>query len=129
MVGGAFRVKERLLNSYIIETIYGNELAGEYNARRLRPLKALKGSSLEAYEAARRAGATVDEALGLAGQLMVEPKEPSHEEEGTARDTEEKQAVGAKDEEDGWMDEDQDDEEEAPGESIAQRLRARKARL
>jgi hypothetical protein len=29
---GAFRVKERLLNSYIIETIYEQELDGEYNS-------------------------------------------------------------------------------------------------
>jgi hypothetical protein len=29
---GAFRIKERLLNSYIIETIYGQELSGEYNS-------------------------------------------------------------------------------------------------
>jgi hypothetical protein len=30
---GALRVKERILNSYIIETIYGQELEGKYNAR------------------------------------------------------------------------------------------------
>jgi hypothetical protein len=125
---GAFRVKERLLNSYIIETIYGQELAGEYNSRRLRLLKPPKGSSLEAYEAARSAGATVEEALGSANQLLEEPKEPSCEEEGTAHDMEEKEAQGGRDEEDGWVDEEQADEEEALGESIGQRLRARKAR-
>ncbi|KAJ7233816.1 hypothetical protein C8J57DRAFT_1249710 [Mycena rebaudengoi] len=55
---GALRVKTRLLSSYTIETIYGEELDGRYSARRLRPIKPPKGSSLEAYEKALVEGST-----------------------------------------------------------------------
>ncbi|KAF8195133.1 hypothetical protein K438DRAFT_2126860 [Mycena galopus ATCC 62051] len=127
---GAFRIKERLLNSYIIETIYGQELSGEYNSRRLRPLKAPKGSSLEAYEAARKAGATNEEALVAAGPKVAEGQEPSREEEDAAREAEERKVRGADEDEDAWVDvqDDEDDEEDGvEGETIAQRVRARRA--
>ncbi|KAJ7711794.1 hypothetical protein B0H16DRAFT_1744800 [Mycena metata] len=83
---GAFRVKERLLNSYIIETIYEEELAGEYNSRHLRPLEAPKGSSLEAYETARRARMTSGETQRVAEPVVLEEPEPSREEESAARE-------------------------------------------
>ncbi|KAJ6551327.1 hypothetical protein B0H19DRAFT_950852 [Mycena capillaripes] len=126
---GAFRVKERLLNSYIIKTIYGQELDGEYNSRRLRPLKAPKGSSLEAHEASRKAG----EVAGRSPEeepLVAEEPEPSREEAGAARDAEARRLKNRNTEEaeEDWTDEEEADEEEAVGESIGERLRARKAR-
>jgi hypothetical protein len=122
---GAFRVKERLLNSYIIETVYGQELAGEYNSRRLRPLKAPKGSSLEAYEEARRGGMAGERAGVTAGPVVLDDEEPSREAESADRDVEEKRRRGAKDDEDGWMDEEEADEDEEVGVSIGERVRAR----
>ncbi|KAJ7115619.1 hypothetical protein C8R43DRAFT_1038621 [Mycena crocata] len=122
---GAFRIKERILNSYIVETIYGQELSGEYNSRRLRPLKAPKGSSLEAYEMARRAGATNGEALAVSGPVELEDSEPSREEEGAAREADERRRKGiAEDDEDDWMD-DEEADEGAVGDSIGERVRAR----
>ncbi|KAJ7430509.1 hypothetical protein FB451DRAFT_1422497 [Mycena latifolia] len=53
---GALRVKERRLNSYILETIYGQKLDGDYSGRRLRPFVVPQGSSLEAYEKDRANG-------------------------------------------------------------------------
>ncbi|KAJ7172819.1 hypothetical protein C8R43DRAFT_943893 [Mycena crocata] len=128
---GAFRIKERLLNSYIIETIYGQELSGEYNSRRLRHLTAPKGSSLEAYETARKSGATNEEALAALGPVVLEAQEPSREEEGAAREAEAKRQRGVRADEEGWMDEESGDEEadedkEVAGETIAQRVRARR---
>jgi len=74
---GAFRVKERALNSYVIETIYGQELEGRYSARRLRPLTPPKGSSLEAYKLARKAGLIQDGQVASAAPMAVGVKEPS----------------------------------------------------
>jgi hypothetical protein len=122
---GAFRVKERLLNSYIIETIYGQELDGKYNARRLRPLKAPVGSSLEAFEIARKAGLEPKEGLdGRAAGVVVgdeaqsrhEEDEPNEDEEDTDEDDEEDD-----EESEGWEDEETEDS------TIGARLRARRA--
>jgi hypothetical protein len=101
---GAFRVKECLLNSYIIETIYGQELDGKYNARRLRPLKAPAGSSLKAYEMARKA----EQKERLDGRAEDEEDTDEAEEEDDEED-------------EGWED------EEAEGSTIGARLRARRA--
>jgi hypothetical protein len=124
---GAFRVKERLLTSYIIETIYGQELEGEYNSRRLRPLQAPTGSSLEAYEAARRAGNTNEEAIAAAGPALQEETEPSREEEGASRQAEEAGRQKADEDEGAQVEEDDEEigkeEEEA---SIGERIRARR---
>jgi hypothetical protein len=124
---GAFRVKERLLNSYIIETIYGQELDGEYNSRRLRLLKAPKGSSLEAHEASRKAGEAAERSPEEE-PLVAEEPEPSREEEGAARDAEARslKSRSTEEAEEDWIDE-ETDEEEAVGESIGERLRSRKA--
>ncbi|KAJ7814824.1 hypothetical protein B0H14DRAFT_3476715 [Mycena olivaceomarginata] len=109
---GAFRVKECLLNSYIIETIYGQELDEKYNARRLRPLKAPAGSSLEAYkitrkmeEAERLDGRAADETSGTKGS------EPNEDEEDTDEAKEDDN-----DEDKGWED------EEAEGSTIGAQL-------
>ncbi|KAJ7107509.1 hypothetical protein C8R44DRAFT_637308 [Mycena epipterygia] len=124
---GALRVKERILNSYIIETIYGQELDGKYSARRLRPLIPPRGSSLEAYEAAIKTGAiTRGKQVTANAQAVFEDAEPSREEAGTAREMAEEdlaRGVGADEEEKDWV-----DEEEAVGDSIGQRLRLRKTR-
>jgi hypothetical protein len=125
---GAFRVKERLLNSYVIETIYGQELDGEYNARRLMPLQAPKGSSLKAYEAAQRTGGTNDEAIAAAGPALLEEAEPGHEEEGASRRTEETRRRKADEDEDAWVDEDGDEDDEEEEESIGERVWARRSR-
>jgi hypothetical protein len=91
-------------------------------------LKAPKGSSLEAYETARKAGATSEEALAALGQAVLKEPEPSREEEADAR------SRGKADEdEEGWTDEEEvegeaDDEGEVPGETIGERVRARRAR-
>jgi hypothetical protein len=116
------------LNSYIIETIYGQELEGEYNSRRLRPFTAPKGSSLEAYETVQKAGATDEEALAASGPVILEATEPSREEEGVARETEEKRRRSAKAKEDDWTDEEKTIEEDVTEGGIGERLRARKAR-
>jgi hypothetical protein len=86
---GTLRVKECLLNSYVIETIYGQELDGEYNSCHLQPLHVPKGSSLEAYEAARCVGASNKEAIAAAGPVLLEEAEPSREEEDTLHQAEE----------------------------------------
>jgi hypothetical protein len=116
---GTFWVKERLLNSYVIETIYGQELDGKYNSKQLRPLKVPAGSSLEAYEAARKAGRldgrAADEAGGEEAQNGV-TDEQSEDEEDTDGAREEDDEEG-----DGWEDED------AEGSTIGARLRARRA--
>jgi hypothetical protein len=93
---GAFRIKERILNSYVIETIYGQELEGKYNARRLRPFKAPEGSSLEAYEMARKAE------LEEAGEEGDPEKEKAAHGERTR----------AMDDSEADEDEDEDDEDE-----------------
>ncbi|KAJ7170458.1 hypothetical protein C8R43DRAFT_944967 [Mycena crocata] len=95
------------------------ELSGEYNSRRLQPLKAPKGSSLEAYEMARRAGTTNEEVLAVSGPVELEDSEPSCEEKGTAREADEtwRRRKGiAEDDEDDWM-----DEEGAVGDSFRER--------
>jgi hypothetical protein len=124
---GAFRVKEHLLNSYIIETIYGQELDGEYNSWRLRLMKAPRGSSLEAHESSRKAGEVAEEAPGEA-TLVAEEPEPSREEEGATRDAKARRLAGrsAEETEEDWVDDEEAEEEEAVGESIGARLRARK---
>jgi hypothetical protein len=117
---GAFRVKERILNSYTIETIYGQELEGKYNARRLRPFKAPEGSSLEAYEAARKA--------------ELAAREGNPERERVARGAETRVDEEDKDDED-YVEEDGADEDEGSDgseevqeeEGIGARLRARRA--
>jgi hypothetical protein len=114
------------MNSCIIETIYGQELAGESNSRRLRPLKAPKGSSLEVYEADRRNGATDEEAPAAAGPVVLEKPEPSREEEGAEREADPKRQRMAEDDEDNWIDEEDADEEEGVGVSIGERVRVRK---
>jgi hypothetical protein len=123
---GAFRVKEHLLNSYVIETIYGQELDGEYNARRLRPLQAPKGSSLEAYEAARRAGGTNEEAIAAAGPVLLLEAEPDREDEGASRRAEETRRRKADEDEGAWVDEDEDEDDEEEEVSIGERIRARR---
>jgi hypothetical protein len=128
---GAFRVKERLLNSYIIETIYGHELDGEYNARRLRPLKAPKGLSLEAYKAARRTGTSNEEALAAAEPTVLENPEPSCEDEDTAREADaQRQGMAEEVEvEEDWVDEEQAHEDRGVEEDlIGARLQARRLR-
>jgi hypothetical protein len=124
---GAFRVKERLLNSYIIETIYGQELDGKYSSRRLRLMKAPKGSSLEAHEASRKAGETAGRSPEEESLVAEEP-EPSREEEGAARDAEARslKSKSTEEAEEDWTDEEEADEEEVVGESIGERLRSRK---
>jgi hypothetical protein len=125
---GVFRIKERLLNLYIIETIYGLELSGEYNSRQLRPLKALKESSLEAYEAVQSVGATNKEVLAALGPVVLEAQKPSCKEEAETRKQE-----GAEENEDGWVDKEEadkgvDEEAEVQDETITQRVKDQGAR-
>ncbi|KAJ7142841.1 hypothetical protein C8R44DRAFT_603574 [Mycena epipterygia] len=120
---GALRVKERILNSYIIETIYGQELEGKYSARRLRPMTPPKGSSLEAYEAALKAGTATQ--VNAAELVTLGEPEPSRDEQSVAREmaeTDLTMKARAEEEEKDWVDE---DEEEAG--TIGMRLRKRKA--
>jgi hypothetical protein len=121
---GTFRVKERLLNSYVIETIYGQELDGEYNLRRLQPLQVPKGSSVEAYKTVQCAGATNAEAIAAAGPALLEEVEPSHEEESASH------KAGQKvDEDEGvWVDKEAEEEVEEEAASIGERIWARRAK-
>jgi hypothetical protein len=125
---GTLRVKERLLNSYVIKTIYGQELDGEYNSRCLWPLHAPKGSSLEAYEAARRVGASNEEAIVAVGPVLLEEAEPSREEEDVSRQAEETGRRRVDKDEGMWLDEDDDEDGEEEEALIGERIRARRAR-
>ncbi|KAJ7176153.1 hypothetical protein C8R43DRAFT_942952 [Mycena crocata] len=94
-------------------------------------MTAPKGSSLEAFEAARKAGATSEEASAASGAVRLEEQEPSREEEGAAREAEARRLriADEEDSEDGWVDEEADEEEgRAANETIGQRVRARRGR-
>jgi hypothetical protein len=100
---GTFRVKENLLNSYTIETIYGQELDRKYSARRLQPLKAPAGSSLEAFEIARKAGLEPREGLdGRAPGIAVRDKVQSrHKEDEPNEDKEDMEEDNEEDDDEG----------------------------
>ncbi|KAF8144987.1 hypothetical protein K438DRAFT_2100198 [Mycena galopus ATCC 62051] len=87
-------------------------------SRPMQPSSVSTGSSLEAYEAARKAGATDGEALEAVDPVVLEEPEPSREEESAARKADAGRQRGADDDEDGWTDEEEADEERT---SIGQR--------
>ena len=68
---GPWRVKERLLNSYTLESLDGEQLKGEYNARRLREFIPREGTELETEQ---RIFEMVREELGSRGDIEEEEK-------------------------------------------------------
>ena len=85
---GPHRVRERILNSYKLETTEGVLLDGEFNARRLRPFEPREGTELavlqEAYMEKLREEGQAEEVEETEDEEDNQAEEPENQQEGSS---------------------------------------------
>jgi hypothetical protein len=85
---GPHRVRERILNSYKLETTNGVLLDGEFNARRLRPFEPREGTELavlqEAYMEKLREEGLVEEVEETEDEEDNQTEEPESQQESSS---------------------------------------------